>query len=298
MEDDDKKTWVEIDPSEDSAPKVEESTPKKQEDAPPEEPVGKRAERRIKQLVGKTKDLEAELFRAREEAEKARKEAAEVLKSARGQEDNAASALLAAAKEKVELAKKRFTEAYDTADKEGLAKANADWIDAQLEVKALELRPKSAVEEAPKKVEERREPAAPNLPQATQDWVSRQPWFGRGEGKDIIATNAAIAISDVLLAEGYDVNDSEFYEELEDRLKSELPRSAKLLSGGGTEKPRSPVGGQSRTPTTSKNTVRLDSGDQIVARRMGVTEKEFARQRLLAEEAGEGYVTIDTTRRK
>jgi len=310
---DEKETWVEIDPSAPPAqPEVETEKPNtaqtQQEPAKGQEAdegdLGKRAEKRIRQLVGKTKSLEERVAAAEQAATDARREADEIRSKAGKTEEIAFSAVEHAVRERLELAKRAYEEAFQNADVKNVMKAQADWTSAEIELSSIASRPKAPAQADPPKQVQPQTPAAPTqqqvkLPKATEDWVGKNAWFGTGEGKDRVVTNAAIGLSDVLLEEGFDPNSAEFYSELEERLIEEMPKAAKLL-GRDVEprKPTTPVGGQSRVPTKRSNTVRLDQGDLTTARRMGVDNQEFARQRQKAEAAGDDYVTIDITRRK
>ena len=52
-----------------------------------------------------------------------------------------------------------------------------------------------------------------------EEWASNNDWFG----KDNIMTAAALAIDTDLKEEGYSPNDDEFYQEIDNRIKTAFP---------------------------------------------------------------------------
>jgi hypothetical protein len=285
------KEWVEVEVAPTETPKAD-VTPV--EVAPEEEKVGHRAEKRIKQLLARVKDAEDRASRAETEAAAKAKEAIEALEKAKGTESSAHAVYRNSLQDKIKVAEKRFQDAYDAADRDALLAALLDLNEASLDNRALE-----AWDRSDKRVDTPPPPSPPQQQQqvqlapATKEWMDSNPWFGRGPDADRLATAAAVAISDDLVAEGFDPNGTEFYEEVEKRLVAEMPRMSSKISKGEPE-PRKPVvAGQSRTPSRR---IRLDEGTVRASNRLGASLEDTARYMEKIQDAGEGYVNIDIKR--
>lgn len=296
------KEWVEVEvnPSTESpkagVPPVEEPAEKPEKDE--DSDLGHRAQKRIRKLVAEKKETDALLRRMQAEVEAAKKVASEAQSKAKETESTAYDLYGKSAVDKVKMAEKKFQDAYDAADKEALLQAQHDLIESKLEVKALEAWHRSqkadpAPTAQPAQAPQPQAPAQPQLAPVTKSWMDKNPWFGRGPKGDRIATGTAVAISDDLIEEGFDPVSEEFYEEVEKRLVTELPRMASKLGRGEPEPPRPTVAGQSRTPGRR---IRLDEGTVKASARLGASLEDTARYMEKIQEAGDGYVNIDIRR--
>lgn len=282
--------WVEVDVNaETKAPETPAPVP---EEAPkPKEEYGSRAEKRIRQLVSKAKELEERAQRAEALAAQREVEVRRTAEQARGTEDSALSVYAQSLDTKLKTAEKRFQDAYEAADKEALLQAQHELIEAKLELKALDTWKKSQDSRPQSQPQPQNQPRPqPQLQvsPATQDWMNKNPWFGKGEGKDPVATMAAVGISEQLIAEGYDPSSAEFYEEVDRRIVDNIPRLR-------AQEPRNPVVAGSRTPLKR---IRLDEGTVTTSKRLGVALEDAARYAEKISAAGDGYVTIDVKRRR
>ena len=109
-----------------------------------------------------------------------------------------------------------------------------------------------------------------------QSWASTNDWFGQ----DRIMTNVALSIHENLANEGFDLNSDEYYNELDDRLKQELPNKFKNVEAD--QKPVQTVASPSRTTSTGRknsNRVELSPSEQRLAKRLGVSFKDYAIQK-------------------
>jgi hypothetical protein len=109
-----------------------------------------------------------------------------------------------------------------------------------------------------------------------QAWASKNDWFGQ----DRIMTNVALSIHENLANEGFDLNSDEYYNELDDRLKQELPNKFKNVEAD--QKPVQTVASPSRTTSSGRkpsNRVELSPSEQRLAKRLGVSFKDYAIQK-------------------
>jgi hypothetical protein len=178
------------------------------------------------------------------------------------------------------------------ASQEAISKAQVDLNDISKDKSHLE-RVKQEVEAQPSQGMQ-----AQAQPQANQqqefdpvavEW-SKKPdnnWFGQ----DQIMTASALAIDLQLKQEGYDPSSSEFYEEVDSRMKVNFPH--KFGEGQPKKAPRQVVAGGSRTPPTSKSKkVTLTQEDVSLARKWNIPLEKYAAEKRKAETSGE-YTNID-----
>ena len=121
----------------------------------------------------------------------------------------------------------------------------------------------------------------------------------------------ATAYSDVLIAEGFDPHDEDFYEELNERLglannnKNDVKLKGKKTPSSDDVKNRSnekrrirqTVQGSSRNSPVKKSTKRVPTPEEKrMARIMGISDEEYLREAIRrdkAEQLGMKYVPID-----
>ena len=131
-----------------------------------------------------------------------------------------------------------------------------------------------------------------NVPQRAQDWVKKNgSWFNKNRA----LTGAAVGINNDLLAEGYDHESAEFYQELDRRLAPFKPKSnkdnspdSKSKDGVKPKKSTQVVGESSKTVSVKKTTI--NEADKTYARRMGIDPKTYLEQRAAYERNSENKV--------
>lgn len=284
-------SWVEVDVKDTKPPEVPDPPKEESPEPKPAPEYGSRAEKRIRQLVARAKELEDRATRAEALAAQREAESRQVAEQAKGTENSALSVYAQSLDTKLKTAEKRFQDAYEAADKEALLQAQHELLDAKLELKALDSWSKAQNNKAPAPVQAPTPAQAPpqlNVAPATQEWMAKNPWFGRGEGKDPVATMAAVGVSEQLIAEGYDPASPEFYEEVDRRIVENIPRLR-------AQEPRNPVVAGSRTPTRR---IRLDEATVATSKKLGVALEDAARYAEKIQAAGNDYVTIDVKRRR
>ena len=87
-------------------------------------------------------------------------------------------------------------------------------------------------------------------------------------------------IHEQLASEGFDLNSDEYYNELDNRLRSEIPN--KFDNNVEATKPVQTVASPSRTTSTGRkpsNRVELSPSEQRLAKRLGVSFKDYAIQK-------------------
>jgi len=134
------------------------------------------------------------------------------------------------------------------------------------------------------------QPQAITDPKA-EEWASSNDWFG----KDNIMTAAALAIDAELKNEGYDPNDNEFYQEINNRIKNTFPQKFgedKERLQEGTSTPAQVVSGSSRSSPSSRNKVKLSQEDLRLAEKWNIPLETYAAQKLKVTQADGEYTNI------
>ena len=117
-------------------------------------------------------------------------------------------------------------------------------------------------------------------PQA-EAWASKNSWFGQ----DRAMTFTAFEIHKELVdGEGYDPKSTEYYAEIDKRIKVDFPHKFGNTETN-TSKPVQSVASANRSVKPGRKTVRLTSSQVAIAKKLGVPLEEYAKQLKLTEGA-------------
>ena len=122
----------------------------------------------------------------------------------------------------------------------------------------------------------------PSPDPAAEDWASQNTWFG----KDRAMTFTAFEIhKDLVDKEGYDPKSTDYYEEINKRIRVDFPH--KFAKGGSVETsgPVQSVASATRSVKPGRKTVRLTSSQVAIAKKLGVPLEEYAKQLKITKEA-------------
>ena len=135
-------------------------------------------------------------------------------------------------------------------------------------VQSLENQPQDQQYTQP--VEEYAEPS----PKA-REWAQKNTWFGQ----DQVATSVAFAVHKQLENEGFDTDSDEYYGEIDKRVRQELPHKFNVEAD---KKPVQTVASPTRTTSTGRkqnNRIQLTPSEQQLAKKLGVSFKDYAIQK-------------------
>ena len=197
--------------------------------------------------------------------------------------------------DKIELARAVYTEAFEEGDKDRVLKAQEMLNDAQIDLKNVTAAKSNypEIEDVPQQAQPqpqqqvRQQPA--NDPRA-EDWASKNDWFG----KDNIMTAAALAIDAELKGEGYDPQDQDFYQEIDNRLKKAFPQKlgeSQERVQEVTSSPAQVVSGGSRSSSSSSRKVKLSKEDVALAQKWNIPLEKYAAEKLKVDDS-DGYTNI------
>ena len=276
----------------------------------PEELEGiktKGAEKRIKQLIRQRKEREEEIEKLRNEVQNLRgsvktreKELATSLKTNIDSNQGQITS-------RIEQAREIFKQAADSGDTDRMLAAQEEMSKAYAESMVVQQQQR-AWEEYNERLQAAGQTVEQHVPQQQQEydpkavaWASKNPWFGQ----DQIMTAAALAADAEIKSEGYDPADDDFYEEIDQRLRSQFPHKYENPTPVEKREEATPrlqdtpsnsaqvVAGASRTPQTTKgNKVKLSQEDVRRANKWGIPLEQYAAEKLKAESADGEYTEI------
>ena len=275
-------------------------TPKEEK---PEELDGiqtKGAEKRIRQLIRQRKERDeqiADLIRQNEQLKNSY--------STKETEFNKVSKLNLDAtekqlKDKLDLARSAYADAFEAQDKEKLLKAQEALNEAQTDLKNVAVTKSKFTEQPTQQEQVQQQPAQQPVqpdPRAV-DWQSNNEWFG----KDNIMTASALAIDAELKNEGYSPNDEDFYDEIDKRMRAAFPNKfttqeepATTERNDGSSSPSQVVAGGSRSSPNPKK-VKLSQEDVRLANKWGIPLEQYAAEKMKVTKSEGDYTTINMQR--
>ena len=261
----------------------------------------KGAEKRIRQLIRQRKERDEKLQKMEERLSTLQNELnqkeEQLSNSLKNSIDNSESQL----NSNLEAAKSIYRQAIENSDvdaqiaaQESISKAYAELNQINNQRTALENYSTQAEQSQVSQPQQQ----TPKYDPKAVDWAAKNNWFG----KDQIMTTAALSIDQELKDEGYDPSDDDFYEEIDNRLRSRYPQRFQDTSAQEPETPRlqdtpsnsaQVVAGASRTPKTSKgNKVKLTQEDVRLANKWGISLEQYAAEKLKVEKAEGDYTSI------
>ena len=247
------------------------------------------AQNRINKAVAQAKDFQRRELMAVQYAKQLEEENQKLKATKQSFEKNMFDSRKSETDSTIELAKQAHKQAVEANDAEAIARATELLSTAIAEKKYIEASQQrsqfeSDYDEAiskevespiqqqqPQQVQEYAEPS----PKA-QEWAAKNTWFNQ----DRVATTVALTIHEQLASEGFDLNSDEYYNELDNRLRSEIPN--KFDNNVEATKPVQTVASPSRTTSTGRkpsNRVELSPSEQRLAKRLGVSFKDYAIQK-------------------
>jgi len=289
---------VNMDSSEDIVVEVEDDTPEEDKgrprrakgeeaDIPEDDDLEKHSES-VQKRIKKLKFEFHEERRRKEEAEREREAAVQYAQNAKSEADKLRKNLYegegvlitqAKARNESELsqAKAAYKQAYDAGDSDAVIEAQSAMVKLQTEADRIEnWKPRSA--EAPEQPAPAPRPRAPEPDKKAQEWVSRNPWFTEDKAME----RYAMLVHQELVEEGVDSSSDTYYSRIDVAMRQRYPDRFDDVEED--RKPQRQAGSvvapSGRNTATSRNTVKLTSSEAAIAKRLGVSLKDYAAQKL------------------
>jgi hypothetical protein len=196
-----------------------------------------------------------------------------------------AQSLQSTAELKLEAAKKAYREAYDAGDGERLVQAQQEMQDATYELreaKKFKAPPLQEQETEVQPVLEQPQRSPQADPRATA-WQQRNPWFGQDEEM----TASALGLHEKLKRNGVVVGSDEYYATLDKTIRKRFSEYFDETEESQTKvetprtKPSTVVAPATRS--TSPNKVKLKASQVQLAKKLGLTPEQYAREALKLE---------------
>ena len=229
--------------------------------------------------------------RAKEEADRERQEAVAIAKqlfeenkALKGRvthsEKYAVDSYKTAAQQEMEMAKREYKEAYDSGDGDRLVEAQEKMTTARIKLDkadnvAQNMQQKNALQEERNEVKTQQQPEKPVRDQKASTWQERNSWFGQ----DDEMTSLALGLHEKLVKENgmaYAKTD-EYYKRIDETMRRRFPEN---FEEAEDEKPRqklSNVVAPANRSTASKK-VKLNTSQLSIAKRLGLTPEQYARE--------------------
>ena len=228
--------------------------------------------------------LKEEADRERQEAINVAKQLYEENKALKGRVDNseryAVDSFKTSAEREMEDAKREYKEAYDSGDGERLANAQEKITKAHLKLDKAEnvsqnLLQKKALQEEKNEVKLQQQSEKPIRDEKAATWQDRNSWFGQ----DDEMTSLALGLHEKLVKENgmaYATTD-EYYKRIDETMRKRFPENFEEVED---EKPRQKLSTvvASASRSTSSKKIRLTTSQQSIAKRLGLTNEQYARE--------------------
>lgn len=214
--------------------------------------------------------------RERDEAAKALQRLIEENQKLKESNEKSQAALIEQAKARsqaeLEQAKRAFKQAYDSGDSEQLANANENLTSAKLRAERIaNLKP----------LQQEKTPVQPQVtaPEPVMDpklssWQKENPWFG----KDDEMTGWALGLHQKLVREGIDPQSDDYYDRINRRMRQLFPDRFESEDDTPAEKPRRSNVVAPATRSVAPKKVVLTESQVKLAKRLGLTPEQYARQ--------------------
>ena len=241
----------------------------------------------------------AKLTRKMREAERREKAALDYAKAVESKRKTLDSRFGQVNKDYVTQFEKRVKDGMESAQKELSSAIESG--DATAQVNAQKRIAALSIDEARLNVMKETKPAeskptslddAVKLPQETpqnlpdpdpraEEWAGKNSWFGQ----DRAMTFTAFEIhKDLVDKEGFDPKTSEYYAEVDKRIRLEFPHKFDIQSNNTPNKPAQNVASARRVVKPGSKTVKLTSSQVAIAKKLGVPLEEYAKQLKITKE--------------
>lgn len=192
--------------------------------------------------------------------------------------------LKSAAEMEVEMAKKAFKDAYDSGDSDRVVEAQQ-----ALSMATLKLGQANSFKPTPLQREENavqqqqvQQQAAPRPDQRAMAWQERNAWFGQDEEM----TAAALGLHEKLKRNGVVVGSDDYYATLDKTMRKRFPEqfeAPEVETKVETPRTKPSTVVAPATRSTSPNKVKLKASQVQLAKKLGLTPEQYAREALKLE---------------
>ena len=236
--------------------------------------------------------------RAKEAADRERQEAIDIAKklyeenkSLKGRVNStemvAIDSFKSNAEQELVMAKKEYREAYESGDSEKLVEAQEKMTSAKIKLDrafdaSQNLNERNALQERENEVKIQQQSEKPVVrDQKATSWQERNPWFGQ----DDEMTSLALGLHEKQNGMAYATTD-EYYKRIDETIRKRFPENFEETNvdeekSSPRTKPSTVVAPASRS--TSSKKIKLNTSQQSIAKKLGLTNEQYARELLKLE---------------
>ena len=275
----------------DDTPEEDQGKPRRAENAEPQIPSDDEVEKYSEGVQKRIKQLKFEFHeerRAKEEAARLQEEAlryAETIKAEneklRKNLDDGEQTLIGQAKGRIEAqlekAKREYKAAYESGDPDALLKAQEDLTTIQNEKYRVDnYQPRSRAAEKPPESAPQPPAQPPQVDQKALEWGKKNEWFE----KDPEMTGYAYGLHQKLVNQGIDPRTDQYYDEIDKAVRRVFPDKFDdgKIEEEAPQRQNGPVVAAPSKTTKKPRTVRLTSTQAALAKRLGLTNEQYAAQ--------------------
>jgi hypothetical protein len=183
----------------------------------------------------------------------------------------------------VKAAKQAYKDAYDSGDSDALVEAQESLNNASFKLNQLKNYQPTTVQAEENEVQQRQERQPVNQPdRRAMAWQERNAWFGQDEEM----TAAALGLHEKLKRNGVVVGSDEYYATLDKTMRrrfSENFEDSETETKASTPRTKSGTVVASAARSTSPNKVRLKASQIQLAKKLGLTPEQYAREAIKLE---------------
>lgn len=186
-----------------------------------------------------------------------------------------------------EIAKKAYKEALETGDSDRIVEAQEKLSEASFRANQIKnYRP--ALQEEENDVQIQQEQKNPQRDPNLEDWTGRNPWYGSKKGMTAFALGIHEELADEYGAAF--LGTKKYYEHIDKTMRKVFPEYFSPLEAQD-EQDTEPQKPQKKTSTvvapatrsTSSKQVKLKTSEQIIAKKLGLTNEQYVREMLKIE---------------
>jgi len=182
----------------------------------------------------------------------------------------------------IDAAKAKLRTAYEAGDVDQIATAQEEMTDAKLKLKEYE-RFKPSLQEPEDGVQQPQQTRPATVDTKAESWKSKNDWFG----KDEEMTALALGLHEKLVKSGVDPRSNEYYDRIDATMKKRFSdyfgdeQSTEFEDKPTPRKPANVVAPATRS--TAPRQVRLTASQVALAKKLGLTPEQYARELIKLE---------------
>lgn len=189
-----------------------------------------------------------------------------------------------AAELRLDAAKKAYREAYDTGDGDKLVDAQQAMQEATYELREVKKFKAPALQQQENAVQQQQVPQQQAIPpdRRAMAWQERNSWFGQDEEM----TASALGLHEKLKRNGVVVGSDDYYATLDKTMRkrfSENFESSETETKADQPRTKSSTVVAPATRSTSPNKVKLRASQIQIAKKLGLTPEQYAREAIKLE---------------